>query len=842
MREFAPGDSQRKPDFRFTSDIMTSRTILKFGGSSVGKPERINQIVDLVTDSSKYAPGQVLGVVVSAFQGVTDGLIQLARLAESQEEKFKDSLKLLEKRHLEAIESLLPPTSRSTPTASIKVLLNELADLLHGVTLISECSDRTLDHIMSFGERLSALIVTQAFLARGFDVETLDARSVVKTDDRFGNAQCNRTATYAAINHYFSVHKKVQIITGFIGSSPHGHPTTLGRGGSDLTASIFGAALGVDEIEIWTDVDGMLTADPRKVPKAFPIPEVTFEEAMELSHFGAKVIYPPTMQPAIDAHIPIVIRNTLNPSAPGTRIVETAVEHIFPITGISSITSITLIRLQGSGMVGVAGTAMRLFKALAESHINVILITQASSEHTICCAIDPQHTDAARDAVGQEFSLEIKAGLIEPLYVEDKLSIISVVGEKMRQTPGMSGRVFTALGSNGVNVIAVAQGSSELNISAVISANDEIKALNAIHDEFFAGRTKTLNIWLIGTGLIGKTLLSQLASQQQSLKEHVGIDIQLRGLANSRYMILTSTDYPSISINADLASSGQIFNSEHFISHLFKCNLPNSVFVDCTATESVPSLYPELLRKSVPVVTPNKRGFSGPLKNYISLREAESSRRTPILHETCVGAALPILGTLRDLVRSGDRIISIEAVLSGTLSFIFNSLAAGIAFSAAVREAKERGYTEPDPRDDLSGMDVARKVLILARDAGLALEFDDIIISTILPPDSLTWSPEEFLEKLPSLDEYFGGKVEEAANLSQRLFFASRIDCEKRSASIGLVSVGFDHPFCALKGSDNIVAFTSNRYARQPLVIKGPGAGAEVTAAGVFADIIRTVR
>lgn len=821
---------------------MTSRKILKFGGSSVGKPERINQIVDLVTDSCRYAPGVVAGVVVSAFQGVTDGLIQLARSAESPGGNFQENLKTLERRHLDAIESLLPPTGRSTPTASVKVLVNELADLLHGVALVNECSNRTLDHIMSFGERLSAYIVAQTFTARGFDVEMLDARSVVKTDDRFGNAQFDRAKTYSAIQDYFAAHKKLQIITGFIGSTSQGSPTTLGRGGSDLTASIFGAALCVDEIEIWTDVDGMLTADPRKVPKAFPIPEVTFEEAMELSHFGAKVIYPPTMQPAVDAHIPIVIKNTLNPSAAGTRIVETAVEHPYPITGISSITSIALIRLQGSGMVGVAGTAMRLFKALAEARINVILITQASSEHTICCAIDPHHTHAARDAVAQEFSLEINAGLIEPLHVEDKLSIISVVGERMRQTPGMSGRVFTALGTNGVNVIAVAQGSSELNISAVISGDDEVKALNAIHDEFFVGRTKTLNIWLIGTGLIGKTLLRQLATQQQVLKEHTGIDLQIRGLANSRHMILTSAERQAISMDSEILDSNPIFSAQDFISHLLNANLPNSVFVDCTASDSIPNLYPELLRKSVPVVTPNKRGFSGALKNYTALRDAESSRRTPILHETCVGAALPILGTLKDLVRSGDRIISIEAVLSGTLSFIFNSLANGIPFSAAVREAKERGYTEPDPRDDLSGMDVARKVLILARDAGLTLEFEDIRISPILPPEALTWSAQEFMERLPSLDQYFEGKVEEAANLSQRLFFAARIDCEKKLASIGLVSVGPDHPFCALKGSDNIVAFTSNRYASHPLVIKGPGAGAEVTAAGVFADIIRTAR
>jgi aspartokinase/homoserine dehydrogenase 1 len=493
-------------------------------------------------------------------------------------------------------------------------------------------------------------------------------------------------------------------------------------------------------------------------------------------------------------------------------------------------------------MVGVAGTAMRLFRALASAHINVILITQASSEHTICCAIDPSLSPRAVAAVGQEFELEIKAGRIEPLHVEGDLSIISVVGERMRQTPGMSGRIFTALGSNGVNVVAVAQGSSELNISAVVNRSDEVKALNAIHDEFFVSRTKTVNLWIIGTGLIGTTLLQQLSEQYSSLRENLGIDLQLRGLANSRQMRLASSSASANHIDADIPSDAPPFEAEEFISHIKAANLPHSVFVDCTASDSIPGYYSELLAASIPVVTPNKRGFSGSLQLYKRLQAAASFRRVPILHETCVGAALPILGTLSDLVRSGDQITSIEAVLSGTLSFIWNAMASGIPFSEAVLEAKKRGYTEPDPRDDLSGMDVARKVLILARDAGISLEFEEITISPMLPPETLEWSLEEFITNLPTLDPYFEAKLEEATNRTQRLFFAAHIDCEKRSASIGVRSVGFDHPFCALQGADNIVAFRSRRYSENPLVIKGPGAGAEVTAAGVFADIIRIAR
>jgi aspartokinase/homoserine dehydrogenase 1 len=821
---------------------MTSKRILKFGGSSVGAPERILQIVALVTDTARYPTGSVRGVVVSAFGGTTDGLIQLAKQAAAGDKTFEADLKKIEKRHRDSLEQILPPTARSTPIASLKVMFNELADFLQGVLLVRECSSRTLDHIMSFGERLSAFVVAEAFAARGTSVEVLDAREVVRTNDQFGNALIERDITYASIQEHFSNRSALQIITGFIGSTAEGATTTLGRGGSDLTASIIGAALNVAEIEIWTDVDGMLTADPRKVSKAFPIPEITFEEAMELCHFGAKVIYPPTMQPAIDAHIPLAIKNTMNPSSSGTRIVETTVEHVYPITGISSISSIALIRLQGSGMVGVAGTAMRLFRALANANINVILITQASSEHTICCAIDPSLSQLAKATVGQEFELEIKAGRIDPLHVENDLSIISVVGERMRQTPGMSGRIFTALGSNGVNVVAVAQGSSELNISAVVHRSDEVTALNAIHDDFFISRTKTVNLWIIGTGLIGSTLLKQLSEQHDSLRENLGVDLQLRGLANSRQMRLSSHDQSVNGIDPTISEDASPFDATQFIADIKTANLPHSVFVDCTASDAIPGHYPELLASSIPVVTPNKRGFSGSLDLYKRLRNAASFRRTPILHETCVGAALPILGTLSDLVRSGDRITSIEAVLSGTLSFIWNAMASGVPFSEAVLEAKRRGYTEPDPRDDLSGMDVARKVLILARDAELSLEFDDIQITPMLPAETQAWSLEEFLAKLPTLDPYFDAKLEEAANQSQRLFFAAHIDCEHRQASIGVRSVSAEHPFCALKGADNIVAFRSRRYAEQPLVIKGPGAGAEITAAGVFADIIRIAR
>jgi len=813
--------------------------ILKFGGSSVGTPERIKSIISLTTDSNRYAPNEIRAIVVSAFQGVTDTLIALAKQAAIQDLTYTQTLDALAKRHLDSIDALIPANRRSGITANTKVALNELADILHGITLVCEYSPRTLDFIMSFGERLSALIVSEAFLAHGVESEMLDAREVIWTNESFGNARPLKERTNEALKTYFAQHSKLQIVTGFIGQSLGGLTTTLGRGGSDYTASILGGALGADEIEIWTDVDGMLTADPRKVSKAFSIPHVTFEEAMELCHFGAKVIYPPTIQPAIDAHIPITIKNTLRPEAIGTRIVEEAGPLAYPITGISSISNIALLRLEGSGMVGVAGTAARLFKSLAAARINIILITQASSEHTICCAIDPLSIDDARGAISEEFNLELQTGLLSPLIVEEDLAIISVVGERMRQTPGMSGRIFTALGSNGINVVAVAQGSSELNISAVISNEDETKALNALHDEFFSDRTKTLNLWLVGTGLIGDTLLKQLASQWHVLRENLSVDLQLRGVANSRKMVLAKENDGALDFSVSLSDSAPTLQLSDFIEHILASNLPHCVFVDCTASDEIPDYYTTLLSRSVSVVTPNKRGISGSMDLYEQILRAAQKRRVHFLHETSVGAALPVLSTLRDLVRSGDKVYRIEAVLSGTLSFIFNAMHEGISFSDAVFEAKRLGYTEPDPREDLSGADVARKVLILARSSGLPLEISDIRTTPLLPSETSLWSADEFLERLPTLDNNIQLQVEHAKKRGERLFFGAMIDCESGSASIGLRSVPLSHPFCALSGSDNIVSFSTRRYSPNALVVKGPGAGAEVTAAGVFADIIR---
>jgi aspartokinase/homoserine dehydrogenase 1 len=816
--------------------------VLKFGGSSVGTPERISGIISLVTDTNHYPPNSIRAIVVSAFQGVTDSLITATQLAAARNERYNEILRDLEQRHLDAVNLLIPPTGRASILASVKTLSNELADLLQGVSLLAECSARTKDSIMSFGERLSALLVTEAFIARGHDVEYLDTRSLIRTDEQFNNARPLPEPTCALIRTHFETHPKLQIATGFIAASQSGATTTLGRGGSDYSSSIIGAALQVSAIEIWTDVDGMLTADPRKVPKAFPIPEVSYEEALELCHFGAKVIYPPTIQPAIEAQIPLIVKNTFNPSSQGTRISAQASRHPYAITGISSVSQLALIRLEGSGMVGVMGTAMRLFRALAANSINVILITQASSEHTICCAIDATLAAAAATATDEEFKEEIQAGQIRPLVVEDNHAIVSVVGENMRNTPGMAGRIFRALGTNGINIAAIAQGSSELNISVVIKDSDVSKALNVLHDEFFFTSSKTVNMWILGTGLIGSTLMKQLAAQRDTLQERMGISLTLRAIANSRGMHLSQGLSEDIRFNTNLDALTTPFCLDDFVAHAISANLPHSIFVDCTASEAIPPHYPRLFQRNISVVTPNKRGPASELSSYRHLIDVSRTRDAAFLYETCVGAALPVISTLRDLITSGDTVHQIEAVLSGTLSFICNAIAGGSLFSEAVREAKRRGYTEPDPRDDLSGADVARKVLILAREAGLPFDLHDITIEPILPVESTTHSPEEFMARLPELDSHLEPLITRVKKEGKRLFFAASVDCTQKTARIGLTAVDLDHPFCSLAGSDNIVAFRTRRYSPQPLVVKGPGAGAEVTAAGVFADIVRASR
>jgi len=807
--------------------------ILKFGGSSVATPERIQSVIEI---TKPYLAGEV-ALVFSAFGGTTDTLIQISKLALDGKIEYKEKLSALEKRHLDAIRVLVDIQKQSSILAQVKFLINELDDVLHGIFLINERTARSLDYIMSFGERLSTYIIAEAYRNAGIDAEFLDARNVIRTDANYGYAKIDFEVTNKQIQEYFKTHKKVQIITGFIGTSDNGDTTTIGRSGSDYTAAIFAGALKASDLEIWTDVDGMMTADPRSVKKAFTVPQMSYEEAMELSHFGAKVIFPATMQPAMISNIPIWIKNTFNPSFKGTLISATSTNGKL-IKGISSVNNISLLNVQGSGLLGVAGVSMRLFGALGREKINVILISQASSEHSICFAIDTASAMMAKKTIEKEFQYEIKNEEIDEVQVESDLSIIAVVGEGMKHMPGTSGRMFSALGKNGVNVSAIAQGSSELNISAVIKQVDVAKALSALHEAFFLSDRKVLNVFMVGTGLIGNTFVNMVREQYTSLAHDNLLEINVVAIANSKKMIFREDGLDLSSCIDDMKKNGEDMTMKGFVDHMLSLNLPNSIFVDNTSSEEVTNFYEAILAANVSIVTPNKKANSGPLSKYETLRKTAFKRGVKFLYETNVGAGLPVINTLNDLLLSGDKVVRIEAVLSGTLNYIFSSFVEGKKFSDVVKEAKAKGYTEPDPRDDLNGMDVARKILILSREAGSQLELSDIKVEDLVP-DSCKgeMSIDDFFSKLEKHDEGFEQLRKKAAAKNEKLRYMAVLENGKVKIQLG--SVNDQHPFYSLAGSDNIILLTTQRYHDRPMVIRGPGAGAEVTAAGVFADVIR---
>ncbi|MDR0487143.1 MAG: bifunctional aspartate kinase/homoserine dehydrogenase I [Treponema sp.] len=817
---------------------------LKFGGSSVGSPEGIGHIIDILKD--REHAGNVPVVVVSAFSGVTDTLIELAHKT-SCGESYIEQVKTIYKRHIDTAGRFLKGEERKKAVNGIETALAELSRILDGISLLGELSPRSLDLVMSFGERLSAALLAPIFTANGIKAAFLDARTLVKTDAAFGKAKILAKETGDNIRSFFGgPGKPIAVATGFIGSTTEGYTTTIGRGGSDLSAAVFAAALGVKKLEIWTDVDGILTADPKLVKNAFLIDEISYAEAMEITHFGAKVLFPPTVRPALEKGIQIFIRNTFNPSHEGTRIVKNAASGKYAIRGISSINSAALVRVQGSGMVGVAGFSARLFGALAHKGISVILITQGSSEYSICFAILPEDAAAAESILKEEFASEIRSGSIEKPVVEKGLSIIAVVGGGMKSTSGISGKVFHALGRNGISVIAIAQGSSELNISAVVSRQDEGKALNAIHDAFFLAGQRSVNLFLIGTGLVGGTLLDQIAVHREILADKDKIKINLAGAANSKKMVFSEEGLDPKRIKALFKEDGKVeevspFNLASFIEKMVSFNLPNSCFCDCTASNEISAVYDRILQKSIPIVTPNKRANAGSLEYYQRLTSFSRERGIPYLYETTVCAGLPVISTLRDLFLSGDKVRRIEAVLSGTLSFIFNNFDGSKPFSALVREAKAKGYTEPDPRDDLNAMDAARKALILARECGLSLEFANVAIESILPAACFKAKDiESFFKELEKSDSVFEKRRAEAAATGNVLRYVAVI--EEGKAKLSLRGEGEASPFRSLVDSDNIVVITTDRYSKLPMVIKGPGAGAQVTAGGVFADIVRIAR
>lgn len=810
--------------------------ILKFGGSSVGSSKRILQVIAILKD---YIDKKILSAVVfSAFQGVTDDLILLAKKAVAGDKLYLDDIDKLQQRHLTVIHKLIPESDSKPLVRKISGLFENLKELAHGVFLLKELTPRTMDNILSFGEGLSNIIITEAMLNRGIAVEYLDARSIIKTDSNFGNARVDFKITNKRIENYFRSHHKVQIVTGFIGSNTDNETTTLGRGGSDYTASILGAALNTDLIEIWTDVDGILTADPGKVENAFPIKAVTYEEAMELSHFGAKVIYPPTMQPVLEKKIKIVIKNTFNPKFKGTLILERQPNIAFSVKGTSSIDDITLLTIKGSGMIGVPGIASRLFGSLAKRSISVILITQGSSEHTICIAVLPQYGSPAKKAIEEEFSYELRDRIISEVILEEGHSIIAVVAEDFRQTPRIAGQVVQALGSNGINILCIAQGSSELNISLVVKKTSLKKALNVLHDNLFAQIPKTSNLFLIGTGLIGGELLNLIQIEKENLEKKLSNRLKLVGIANSKKMSFNEKGIELNSWREQLNSSSTKSSVASFIEKMIKMNLPNTILIDCTAKDAIVPFYEKILNESISIVTPNKIANSSSMMYYNKIRAATKRNNVQFLYETNVCSAMPVIRTIDDLVASGDKVKKIEGILSGTLSYIFNEMKKGIKLSKIVSDAKEKGYTEPDPRDDLNGLDVARKIIILARETGAQIELADIEVESLIPPElKKIKSIDQFLLKLVDYDKSFEERRLKALKKGKVLSYIASY--ENGRAKVGVEEIGEDHPFHNLSGIDNIVSITTKYFNEKPLVIRGSGAGARFTASGVLSDILR---
>ncbi|MET0242125.1 MAG: bifunctional aspartate kinase/homoserine dehydrogenase I [Flavitalea sp.] len=817
--------------------------VLKFGGTSVANAENISKVSaivqKLVQKDSSTSTAAI--VVLSALGGVTDVLIAAGKTAAAGDEAYKDKLAIVEQRHLEAVKALLPVDKQSSVLSFVKTMCNELEDICNGVFLLGELSPRTSDRIVSYGELMSSRIVAAKLTALGISNEWKDSRELVHTDSVFGFAAVDFPETNEKINNYLgSTSAKVIVAPGFIASDSNGATTTLGRGGSDYTAAIYAAAVNAELVEIWTDVSGMMTADPRIVLNAKVINQISYQEAMELSHFGAKVIYPPTIQPVMAKSIPVWIKNTFAPEDIGTLIETSTTANGKNIRGISSVNNVALLSLEGSGMVGIPGFSKRLFEALANEQINVILITQSSSEHSICVAIDEVNAVRAKKAVDKAFAFEIETRKVEPLVLELGLAIVALVGDNMKSHPGISGKMFSAMGRNGVNVRAIAQGSSERNISAVIAAADVKKTINVLHEDFFETTYKQLNLFLAGVGNVGGRFLAQLQQQHAWLQQHLRIQVRVIGIANSRKMLFNDEGISLDKWKSLLDADGQPMQLDEFIRIIHTKNLRNSVFADFTANDTLALKYDQLLQKSISVVACNKVACSSSYEYYKKLKDLASDFNAQFLFETNVGAGLPVIGTLNDLLRSGDTVNRIEAVLSGTLNFVFNNYNGERSFAEVVKQAQDEGYTEPDPRLDLSGTDVMRKIMILAREAGEHLEMTDIANNTFMPESCMTGSVADFYEAMAKEEEHFRALFKEANDAGKKLKFVAKYQNGK--ASVGLQHIDPQNDLYHLYGKDNVVLFYTNRYVEQPLVIKGAGAGAEVTASGVFADVIRAAR
>ena len=810
--------------------------VLKFGGTSVGSTEAVKNL-RLIVEREKEND-KPLFVVCSAFSGITNSLLEATEEALHNRD-YQSILDGIEQRHYNMIKETLPVSVQNPLLMLVKGNFNILEDLLSSVAHLGELSDRTKAKIVSLGEQLSCPIIA-AYLNTSISAEFKDARDLINTNSNYLKAEVNFYATNRNIQQWAqNLENKVYVVTGFIATDKDKITTTLGRGGSDYTAAILGAALNVQEVQIWTDVNGFMTADPRLVRNAYSLEYLSYQEAMELSYFGAKVIYPPSLVPVISKEIPIWIKNTFEPEHQGTMIhVEREAHDKALITGISSINNVALVNVVGT-MIRLKGFSARLFGTLSRHDINIILITQASSEHSISFVVASEDVAKARLAIEEEFHSEITTEKLQHPEIDTNISIVAIVGERMKKTKGISGKLFSTLGKNSINIIAIAQGSSELNISTVISKDDLTKALNVIHDAFLLSPVKTYHVFCAGTGNIGQEFLGQICQEADNLIEKHKIEIKVLGIANTRKMLLANGSPVNIAGWKDqLEEKGLQADLKTFIQEVKKYELPNTVFIDNTSSKFVVEEYENLFRNNISVVTCNKISNSESYAQYINLKHLAAKNGVSFLYETNVGAGLPIIKTLNDLVISGDEVVKIEAILSGTISYIFNNYVGDRTFEEVVREAQELGYTEPDPRDDLNGLDFSRKMLILARENGLPLELSDVNISSFLPEACLKAdSVEDFYKELKNSEPHFAAYKEQAAKENKKLRLIGIL--ENNEIKVEVMLVDNTHPFFNLSGSDNIISFTTARYQNTPLVVKGPGAGASVTAAGVFVDLVR---
>ncbi|MDR1632576.1 MAG: bifunctional aspartate kinase/homoserine dehydrogenase I [Dysgonamonadaceae bacterium] len=803
--------------------------VMKFGGTSVGSAQNILKVKDIVETVN-----EPVIVVVSAMSGITDQLLLTSKSATQGDYSYEKEYNQIVSRHIETVENVIAdPAIRNYVLKQVVTLLDELGNILKGVFLVRDLSQKTSDSIVSYGERLSSLIVSNVIP----NSQLFDAREFIKTEKQFKKHIVDFGASNELIKRRFSGKPAVSVVPGFISHDlATGEITNLGRGGSDYTASIIAAALDADILEIWTDVDGFMTADPKIIGSAYVIKELSYIEAMELSNFGAKVIYPPTIFPAYHKSIPILIKNTFNPTSQGTYISKNKTNGGKSIKGISSISDTCLITIQGLGMVGIIGVNYRIFKSLSKAGISVFMVSQASSENTTSFAVKNEDADLSVKVLKEEFQLELLQGEINDVKAEKDLATVAIVGENMKRTPGIAGKLFGTLGRSGISVIACAQGASETNISFVINSRYLRKALNSIHDSFFLSEYQVLNVFLIGIGTVGGNLLKQIGRQQATLMEQNRLKVNVVGVANSKKLLFRRESLNPDTCVQDLKSEGMDSSPKILREEILKMNIFNSVFVDCTASSDISGLYRDFLSHNISVVTANKIANSGPFPVYTCLKETARKTGVKYLFETNVGAGLPIINTMNALTHSGDKILKLQAVLTGTLNFIFNTISAEIPLSAAIRMAKEIGFSEPDPRIDLSGVDVIRKLVILSREAGYAVNQSDVEKQLFIPDQYFSGSLDNFWESISELDAEFENKRKELETQGKRYRFVAEMDNGK--CCVGLQAVDRSHPFYELEGSNNIIMITTERYNEFPMIIKGYGAGAAVTAAGVFADII----